>query len=307
MHSEKVIADVLQDVVQRYTDGLPRSTQTAIGVSDIGGCREYARLKVTDTEPTDHPPSWAAFLGTAVHREMDAALEHAFRGHVITGAEVTVKYPNGSTMIGHPDWVFPDSNLVADGKTVDGLHAIRKTGPSNRQWMQVMGYGKALADEGTLTWDKPVRCALVFMDRSGREPGFVVYEREYDPVVINDADNWITDVIYAIEHDEPASKDRPIDWCEKFCDFYTTCRAGDAAPEGGLIEDPDVITAVDLYLEGSDLERRGKAMKNEAKGQLEGVEGSTGLATVRWTVVGPSEIPGYVRDGYKKLNIRTNK
>lgn len=301
------IAERLSAAVNAYNASLPRSKQKVLGVSDVGGCREYGRLKTIDAPETDVREKWAAFLGTAVHNELDDAFAYYFGKDVLVGHEVMVVYPNGSTMPGHPDWVFPTANTVVDGKTVDGLHTIRKTGPSNRQWIQVMSYAKALIEEGTLDSSKPVRCVLAFVDRSGREAGFEVFEREYDPVVIAEADNWITDVIYAVKNDEPASKDKPIDWCERFCEFYKGCRAGDAAPEGGLIEDEEVIAAVDLFVEGQELERRGKKMKDEAKGHLEGIEGSTGRATVRWTFVGPSEIPGYTRDGYKKINVRVNK
>lgn len=301
------LSAVMQGAVNDHVNNSPRSQQKTLGISDIGGCREYGRLKVTEAEQTNDRDRWAAFVGTAIHDKYDLAVKEAYGDQVKVGYEVTCTYPNGATMVGHPDWVFPSRNLVVDLKSVDGLHAIRKTGPTNRQWMQVMSYGKALLDEGTFASDVPVNCALAYVDRSAREAKPEFFMRELDLAVLSEASDWITDVIYAVRNDEPASKDRPIDWCERFCEFYTSCRAGDAAPEGGLIEDPNILAAIDVFLEGQALERRGKAMKDEAKGQLEGVEGSTGTATVRWTYVGPSEIPGYVRDGYKKINVRAVK
>lgn len=310
MNDKPTIGQVLQDKVEAYARALPRSQQSdagQLGISDVGGCREYARLRSIGATPTERRTLWAANVGTAIHAMIDLAIEAAYGDDVITKMEVKATYPNGAVLPGHPDLVFPAWNVVVDLKTVDGLHTIRKSGPTNRQWMQVMAYGTALIEDGTFDPEKPVRCVLLYVDRSAREDEFLSFERTIDPLVMHEAAEWIDDVVYAVRHDEGASKDRPRDWCERFCDFFTACRGDDIPPEGGLIEDPEALTAIDLYLEGHEMERRGKAMKNEAKAHLDGVTGSTGKAIVRWTMVAPSEVPGYTRDGYTRLDIKPIK
>jgi len=310
MYLTPEVGQAMQEKVANYSRTMPRSQQSTdgiLGISDIGGCREYARLRTLGTPNSDVRSLWKADIGTAIHAFLDDAFKAAYGDDVLTGVTVTCTYPNGATMPGHPDLVFPAWSVVVDIKTVDGLHGIRRTGPTNRQWTQVMSYGKALHDDGTFPTDKPVRCVLLFVDRSGREDDFVTFERELDLTVLAEAADWIDDVTYAVTNDEQASKDKPIDFCIQYCDFYSICRAEDAAPEGGLIEDEDVISAADLYLEGMRMERDGKSMKNEAKGQLLNVAGSTPRATIRWTKISPSEVPQHWRDGYDRLDVRPIK
>jgi hypothetical protein len=304
------LANELEQVVHNYAKNRPRTQQSnagILGISDVGGCREYARLRTIGVEGTDDRTLWAATVGTAIHVPLGEAIKEAYGDDVLVEHKVTCTYPSGAELPGTADAVVPKRNLVLDWKTLDGLQLIAKKGPSNQQWKQVMSYGQALVQEGVLDGDKPVTCALVYVDRSGKDNTFVAFEKTLDPVIIAEADDWITDVVYSVKHGEEASKDKPIDWCERFCEFFTVCRAADAAPEGGLIQDPDAIDAIDLYLEGQDLQRRGEKMKKEAKAHLEGVTGSTGQATVRWVQISSSEVPGYTRDGYQRLDVKPIK
>jgi hypothetical protein len=304
------IGQVIAEKIRQHSDSHGRAAQSRagiLGISDIGNCREFARLKTIGHPESDRRSMWKANVGTAIHAYIDDAMKAQYGDDVLTGVTVNCTYPNGAVLPGHPDLVFPSSNLVVDIKTVDGLHAVRKAGPTDRQWQQVMGYAKGLMDDETFDASKTVRCALVYADRSGREDELLSFEREYDPVVIAEASHWLEDVIYAAQHGEQASKDRPYDFCENYCEYFTDCRAADAAPEGGLIEDEDAVLAAKMYLEGHDLERKGKAMKNEAKSHLDGVTGSTGDITVKWTTVGPSEVPATVRSGYTRLDVKPVK
>ena len=64
----------------------------------------------------------------------------------------------------------------------------------------------------------------------------------------------------------------------------------------------EVITAVEMYAEAGQLERRAKQLKAQAKDSLVGVAGNTGQYVVRWVQVGESDI-SYHRKASEKLDI----
>lgn len=284
------LAQDIKAAVRTWSDTRPRTLQSVsgqLGISDVGGCREYARLIVTNTEPSDHRKTWAADIGTAIHSIMDDAAMQAFGDKVITNKRVTVRHGNGAELPGTPDQVYPEHNAVVDFKSKDGLATTARNGPDKQAWMQVNQYAKALVDQGTLKPEPTVY--LIYVDRSGRDDRLLVFSSDYDEMIVTEAENWIDDVIYAAQHGEQASKDKPISWCEHFCEFFTTCRGEDIAPDGGLIDHPDEVNAVENYLAGKDMEKLGKQLKYEARAVLAGVEGSTGKATVRWTTITGTE------------------
>lgn len=87
------------------------------------------------------------------------------------------------------------------------------------------------------------------------------------------------------------------------CEFFTVCRGAETTAEG-LITDEEIVNAVNLYGEGAALEKEGKRLKDRAKENLEGVEGSTGEYTIKRVYVNATEIAAYTRAGYNKIDIR---
>jgi hypothetical protein len=150
-----------------------------------------------------------------------------------------------------------------------------------------------------------VQTANVWIDRSGQAKEFHVHLDTYSPEIVEEATRWLDDVAYALMHDETAQKEPPRTWCEKVCGHFADCRGLDTDVEG-LITDPSLLTAVDIYNEGTELEKLGKRMKDEAKATLAGVRGSTGEFSVRWTKVGPSEV-SFTRGAHERLNIQRVK
>lgn len=303
--TEQTMGEKIMAAVDAYNADLPRSKQELLGVSDVGGCREYGRRVVAQIEPSDTRSTWPASLGTAVDAFVKTALDHVYSNVMITDAEVEVAYPNGATLTGHPDVVCSHGvNAVIDIKTRDGVIAVGRSGPTMQQRFQVHSYAKGLIDAGVLTGTPT--CIIVWLDRSGSTADTFTWQEPYDPAVVNEASIWIEDVMYAVRSGEEASKDKPFDFCERYCQFFTDCRKQDWDPEG-LLQDEEVVSAADLYLEGMATEKRGKLMKGEAKKALIGVSGSTGRALVRWTYIGPSEIPSLVRNGYDRLDVKAVK
>src|SRR6187431_791621 len=113
----------------------PRSTYAAenkIGVSDIGGCREYVRRTIIDEPFTDEQENYAAaFIGTAIGAFAEQAMKGVYGDKVDTQVAVNVVLNIRGYVLnlpGHPDLVTADT--CVDFKTVDKLGVTRRTGPT---------------------------------------------------------------------------------------------------------------------------------------------------------------------------------
>lgn len=288
----------------------PRSLQQQeykMGVSDLGTCRERARHMIVQTpmDPrADH--GWPAMLGQAVE---DYVLDVLAQGeNHLRDVEVVVTLPSGLQVVGHTDWVLLGNNAVLDIKTTDGLYWPRQQGATLQQQFQRRLYAAGLLQAGVLSPDRPVLCGNVWFDRSGKEQEPWVEIEQYEPYMLQEVDDWLTDVVYAVEHDEEASKDRPYEWCEKACPFFSTCRGGEEHV-GGLIEDPDgaVDQAAAAYLEGSRLQKEGRYLQDQAKQVLTELNGATSGHTVKSTWVNEASVPETFRRGYWRLTVREKR
>jgi len=285
--------------------------ENKIGVSDIGTCREYVRRTIVGEPWSDEQENFAAaFTGTAV----GALAEIAAAKH-IPGAqtqfpvivELTVRGFSLSlpghvdVFINNTDYDSDESDEVWDFKTKDGLGVVKRTGPDLQQLFQVTLYAKALIDMGKVRREG-LLLSLVFIDRSGAEPEPYTFSWAYDEAVLQQAIDWLDDVIYAVENKEEASKDMPRNWCEMCCPRVTACRGGDT-DVSGLIDDPIVKKAVEVLLEAKAVQKAAKKDEASAKSVLEGLVGSTGEHLIRWTTVPESDIPATTRREYKRLNV----
>lgn len=313
-HSETLAKEV-QATIHEAMETSERSQWAAdskIGVSDIGHCREYVRRMIAGEEFTDPQTDYtAAFLGTAVgdHVEKAYAARHP---EVMVQQAVTVALTIGDYVLrlpGHPDLVKPPSvdgepGQVVDFKTKNGLDVVRRTGPSLKERFQPTLYAKALIDDGVLEAENTI-CSLVYIDRSGMEPEPHVVSWWYDEAIVAEAQEWLSDSVYALAHGEEASKDKPRDWCFSYCPFATGCR-GEDTDVTGLLEDPEALEAIDLYVAAQAQIREAEKVKDKAKAALVGRSGRTRTHTLRWVDVGPTRV-SYERRGYSKLDIRTVK
>lgn len=270
-------------------------------------CREYLRRMLTQQPFSDNEPdSMAAFMGTAFGNLFEAAMSDT-QG-AVTQKGVTVELDVGDIRLrlpGHADVVFPKTmehpmaDTLIDAKSKNGLQVVSREGPTDQQRFQVTLYAKALIDEGLLTDE----CTLMvaYFDRSGSTARPEVFAWKYDPAVVEEAQEWLSDVFYAVEHGEEASKDKPRQWCISYCPFATSCRVYDSDVTG-LIEDPEALAAIDVYREALDLEKEARKAKESAKAALQGVAGNTENYQVRWTKVEPYTY-SVTNKGYEKLSI----
>lgn len=224
---------------------------------------------------------------------------------------------------------------VWDLKSKDKLDFIKKYGPSKQQVFQLTGYADALTktlllmdpETGKVTADaevgvpmqdengvetgemvldasKPIWLTDVYFDRSGAQHEAYSFGWWFDPAVLLEIDDWIHDLKYAVVNNLEGSKDKPREWCWSWCEYATLCRGNDTDAEG-LIEDPEILSAINSYAAAQKAETQAKKDKEIAKLALPGtLSGTTGTHTVRWVEVGPTEIKGFTRAGHRKLDIR---
>lgn len=301
---------LINTAISNFHNSSSRTLQARAGIlgpSDIGFCRQKATLVTKQIQPTDDPPKWSAFVGIAMHTAIEAALKETYPDWIVGSIDqltVTAILPSGAEITGHPDIVVPSANAVLDIKTVDGFEWVKRSGTSQSHKYQRHLYALALIQEGLLDSSKPVLVGNLYFDRSGNEPHPIVLVEELDPNLTNEIDSWVTDVTYAVLHDEDASRDVAPAVCRRICEFFTVCRGGLPVHEGQeRIDDPELVSAIDMYVEGRTMESQGSSMKKKAAKMLAGINGSTDDYQVRWVHVNATSIPATNRASYDRLDI----
>jgi len=307
--SERLMADNIYAAMMRQMNETDRSKQAQefrVGVSDLGFCSERLRrfLNREVPEQTDMLP---AFHGTWLGYGIEQAVGVAYPESIIQ-SEVIVRLTgerNEYEVTGHPDIIFPHGVLL-DVKSSYGLSLAEKKGmedQSKKFQRHCYAYGAheaGLFDDGVELSDVVV--GNCWVDRSAGERRLLVKTEPFDPTVIDDAGEWLDDVVYAWQHEEEARKEPPREMCATTCGFFEPCRGAEVRASG-LLTDPVVLGAVDLTLEARALESKAKKMKAEARDTLVGIEGTTGSHQVYWSDVAPSKIEAYERSAYTTLKI----
>lgn len=224
---------------------------------------------------------------------------------------------------------------IWDLKSKDKLDIVKKYGPSKQQVFQVTGYAKAMTEtlllidretgepttdpehgdpatdadgnetgETVLDGSKPIWISDVYFDRSGAQDEAYSFGWFYDPAVLNEIDDWIHDVKYAVINNTEALKEKSREWCWSYCEWATLCRGNDTDAEG-LIEDPEILSAINTYQQQAEIERNAKKAKEVAKLHIPlEVAGSTGTHNARWVYRNPTEVKAGTRAGYWMLDVR---
>lgn len=310
MERNEKIQGLISGALKAHMDGSSRSKQAAEGIlgpSDIGFCRNKAALMTKGVPATDDPPKWAAAVGTALHNYIEAAIKEAHPDWLvgsIDGIRVTATLPSGAEISGHPDIVVPSANAVLDIKTVDGFQWIKREGTSLQHKYQRHLYAMGLIQGGILDDTKPVLVGNIYFDRSGKEPEPLVLVEDMDATLTPEIDSWVQDVIYSVNQGEDASRDVPAAVCERICSHYTACRGGLETYEAEFIDNPELLSAVDMYVQGRDMKKEGEAMQKAAQALLDGVNGSTGTYQVRWVDVQPTTVESFEKTGYRRMDVR---
>jgi hypothetical protein len=322
----------VHDAIQTAANTTERSQQQQdfkLGASNIGHCRQHAVYLIKQTQPTDVRDKTAAFIGTVLGDAVEAQLKKD-HPHWLIQEEGHSEFLSGGGVDCHVDIVVPhegsvspeefEANVAAreedpsieplyvqgvwDLKSKDKLDSVKKYGPSQQQIFQLHQYVNAMIRKGVLRGEEPIWINDVYYDRSGSQPIPYTFGMWYDPAILQEIDEWVHDVKYAVISNTEASKDKSRDWCWSYCEYATLCRGNDTDVEG-LIEDPQIVAEVNLYAEANKRESEAKKLKEQIKARIpDQLSGSTGTHLVRWIEIGPSEMKAYVRAGYRKLDIR---
>lgn len=302
------------DAIQNASNGTDRSKQQQdfyIGVSNLGHCKQYAKLLMTQTPFSDERDKTPAFFGSVSGDAIEAQLRLDHPDWLIQG-NATFHLPSGGEVGGHFDVVVTADAAteehpqgVRDLKSKDKLATVKRMGQSRQQLFQLHGYAKAGIDAGLFDLTKPIYVMNIFYDRSGSDREPYTIASVYDPDVVTFIDEWVNDVKYAVINGEDAEREMPRDWCASWCEYFTVCRGDDTDVEG-LIEDPDVVAAINAYAEATKAESAAKKLKTSLKPFLQDRSGSTGAFKLRWVEIGESEI-SFTRAAYSKLDIRPVK
>lgn len=308
--SEKIQA-LISDALRDHMDGSARSIQASEGIlgpSDIGFCRQKAALMTRGVAATDQVSKWAAAVGTAIHNYVEEAIKEAHPDWLVGSIDhvrVTATLPSGAEISGHPDIVVPSANAVLDIKTVDGFEWVKREGTSIQHKYQRHLYALGLIQEGILDESKPLLVGNIYFDRSGKQSDPYVVVEEIDWTLTPEIDSWVQDVIYAVKNGEDASRDVPAAVCERICTHFTACRGALETFEGSdFIEDPELLAAIDMYVEAREAKKQAEAAQKAAQAKLINVNGTNGTYQVRWVDVQPTTVESFEKSGYQRMDIR---
>lgn len=279
---ELELAETVNAALGRFEQNRERSQQRAIGISELGTCREKTRRTLLGLRDREKPFRMDAFVGSATGDRLEQALLEELWPDAIHQRKLTVDLGERWQLPGTPDIIRPDWGVL-DGKTAAGYSTLEREGSTQQQRFQRQLYCLAASQMGLLLIDlDEAMTGNIYLDRGGSEDSAWVVLEPFSWDVIAEADEWLNDVAYAIENNEYASRDKPRNWCWAVCEHAPDCRGVDT-DVAGLIEDPELVEAADvLYDRKKSLEKEAKALDKHIKATLKGIAGNTRHKSVRW-------------------------
>lgn len=290
------------DTIRVWQNNSARSQQSTariLGPSEVGHCREYVRATIVgDPKAEASKIKWAAFVGTAVGDMAERALSETL-DNVVTQERLTCTLPRlgikvtGSTdaRFERDDTITVAQNELIDFKTKDGLETIKREQPSLKELIQLSIYLVGALQNKLV--DEEAIASLVYIDRSGGDSRGWNYtidvEMAYEYLEI--AEQRLEEIMNAIAAGTSQSylRDMPESWCHHVqCPFRDACWGGEEYRPTNEIEHPEMIKAVDLYVEGRDLAKVAKQYQSTAKSRLMKdfdevpVEGVTPRHRLKW-------------------------
>ena len=294
----------------------PRSQQTEIGMSDIGGCERRAGYRMAGTVPSNAGGSMQAILGSAVHEAVaDILLQLNVPGDI---AETEVRFGG---ILGHFDRYHAAEKLVVDVKTTSSrwLESIKVNGADYQHRWQVALYGAGLWKTHGVPVER-VRIDYIARD-TGEEYNWPnLAGAPFDPRDVRDAMQWLNNVRSVPVGMLPRKYLPDSKFCGT-CPFAGDCWEGAVVGRSPLsviyLEDPDAEQrAEDLF----QIRKQIKALKEQEvvlKGSLDAIRPDdggrvqVGERTINFTptsgggwklafVAGSSDLPAV---GYDEENV----
>lgn len=260
----------LEDAIKRvkdYDESRPRSSQAAVGWSELGGCRAALGYRLSGAWPSDDTDGWAASRGTGMHEYLEPIL--ATDG---IRTEVDTVYRD---VPGHADLVGPD--WVGDIKTkTKASSAVWKRDPSamRQARIQAHGYAAGLIDAGELPAESSIRILVVVID--GTYDDWWCFEEPFDRALADEGIERLEEARAALAEGRPLPKDKPLFFCQSYCPYFTMCRTGDDPDEAEDITDPELVAAVAEYGEATKQQTALKKRKEGLDSLIRGLCGTAG-------------------------------
>ena len=277
------VKELLLSVLHEKDASKSRSKQTQVGPSEIGGCRRKVWYRLNDQPETNENLSkLAAIMGTAIHAEIEKAIEAVDPNGEKYKVELEVEY---NDIKAHIDLFIPETGDVVDWKTVKVKNLSYF--PSSQQRWQVQVYGYLLAKNGYAV----NRVSLVAIARDGDERDVKVHTENYDESMALEALGWLAAVKEAAEAPAP---EKDASYCQFYCKFY------DASGQMGcvglkkertpvtdvVIEDPTIDKNALLYLQLAVQIKELEKEQDSLKASFEGLLGVTNSGIeVSWSTV----------------------
>jgi hypothetical protein len=256
------IKTLLVETLIAVDNARPRSQQTAVGVSSLGGCRREVWHQLQGDTGTARGTRLPAIMGTAIHSAIEQALAGQDRFLLEHRVELDGLPP--ATI----DCYDTVNNEVIDWKTTKKSNLDYF--PSQQQRWQVQVYGYLMTQSGY----EVRNVTLVAIPRDGNENDIKVHTEPYDRSVAIDALNWLNEI--TATKSAPAPEKDAASWCSKFCDFYgDLCGGKTKDVTGEAITDERAEKAAKRYVEVSAQIKALEAEKEASKAALEGVSGVT--------------------------------
>jgi len=280
------LGEAVINAVADWQANSPRTQQRTLGMSQIGGCREYMRATLAgDPKMKGAPLKWPAYLGTAVGDHIERILQ-SYGFATQEDAELTLRIFDDFTITvkGHLDIRGP--NMIGDLKTRNELAEVRREGPPFKEKAQLAGYVMAKYDEGVL--DEDGIGSLIYLDRSGGDSTAFTWTLTVPQarLILAAVVERIRDVVRAMDAGESQGylRDEPESWCKAVgCPFYNGCWTG--YEPSGAIEHPEEIRKVAEFVEAREADVEAAAIRKAKRAALEGVEGVVAEGPLKGTVV----------------------
>lgn len=229
--TEQLVASIIRD----NSASRPRNLQRAVGPSGIGTpCPRKLGYGILETERVNDPDPLAAWIGTASHASMEAALfgNEEWVTEIVTTLD-------GYNITGTADAYHRPTRTVVDWKFVgqSSLTKYKANGPGSQYRVQAHLYGCGLAHDG---YDVD-NVAVAFIPRNGMLSGIHVWSEPYDDAVVDAALRRYEAVTLLAEEFGPAELDTAEAMC-RWCPWFdpsstnpaTSCAGHQPPPVAGF-------------------------------------------------------------------------
>lgn len=301
----QILGKYVHDSIKIWSDNRPRTKQAetrVLGMSDLGGCREFIRATVAgDPKTPEVGLKWAADVGTMVGDGIETAVMARGVDSTVDQTRVTLKliiHGQEFFVSGSGDLIFTEPILLDDGtvvppgvvdlKTKDGLETVRRSGPTFKESCQIAGYFVACVQEGLLDPDQAI-ATLLYVDRSGSDNTPHTWTCSYEQalLILEAAKERLESVVDAMATGVTQSylRDEPESWCHNIqCPFRKACWEGYQPTD--KVEHPREIQALAAYVAANEEEKAVKKRKLNARNALLNVEGIAPDGTsIKWTTM----------------------